>query len=80
MQVPSKKVQGGEDTVYNFKSPSTKWLVCVYGGNGLNRGTLIGNVERWEQLPPDARSCQLKTREVKRRHGPSDWTASATCK
>jgi hypothetical protein len=84
MQLVPKRVKGGWDTEDSFTPQETKWLVCVYGGDGrlsVENPNVTGSIEWWEKINPNIRHCSLHFREVKMpSRAPSDWTATATCK
>jgi hypothetical protein len=84
MQLVPKRVKGGWDTDDAFSPGETKWLVCVYGGDGrlsVDNPRVTGSVEWWERIGTNVSQCALHFREVKRTNrAPSDWTAAAACK
>lgn len=83
MQLVPRKVKGGWDTDDSFSPGETKWLVCVYGGDGrlsVQNPRVAGSIEWWEKIGATISHCKLQFREVKFPAGaPSDWTATATC-
>lgn len=83
MQLVPKRVQGGWDTDDSFSPRETKWLVCVYGGDGrlsVKNPRVTGNIEWWEKIEANIGHCSLHFREVKFPAGArSEWTATATC-
>lgn len=84
MQLTPKRVKGGWDTEDHFTPQETKWLVCVYGGDGrssIENPRVAGSIEWWEKISPNINYCALHFREIKlASRGPSDWVATATCK
>ena len=84
MQLVPKKVKGGWDTEDSFSSGETKWLVCIYGGDGRSSAEnprVAGGIEWWEKIDASIGHCTLHFREVRFPAGaPSDWTATAACK
>jgi len=84
MQLIPKKVKGGWDTEDHFTPQESKWLVCVYGGDGrtsVENPRVAGSIEWWEKIGSNVTECELHFRELKRAfRAPSDWTATATCK
>lgn len=83
MQLVPKRVAKGWDSEDYFTPQETKWLVCVYGGDGrtsVDNPRTTGSIEWWEKIKPAITHCSLHFREVKLPHQtPSDWTAVAAC-
>jgi hypothetical protein len=84
MRSVPRNVKGGWDTEDRFTPQETKWLVCVYGGDGrasAENPRVAGNIEWWEKISPNIRYCALHFREVKLpSRAPSEWAATASCK
>lgn len=84
MRLVPTKVKGGWDTEDHFTAQDTKWLVCLYGGDGRSSATnpqAGGNVERWEKIDDGISYCVLHFREVKLPYNASsNWTANAICR
>jgi hypothetical protein len=83
MQLVPKRVKGGWDTNDYFSAQETKWLVCVYGGDGrlsVENPRVTGSIEWWEKIGAGIGHCALHFREIKSpSRAPSDWAATATC-
>jgi hypothetical protein len=84
MQLVPRRVTGGWDTEDRFTPQETKWLVCVYGGDGrasVENPRVVGGIEWWEKISPNISYCALHFREVKLpSQAMREWAATATCK